>query len=190
MNSLFQKYKWLKYLIGGFIVALGIVVIILACLNTGKVPAIINITVSVGAMLVGLVLLFTMLLSETHKLFTVTMVASALLISLGILFLVARFGIGFMLDARLLVYLIAIFTLTFGVLALAKAVSLIVFKEKASWIALLFAVAVIGITLGILSLCYVGKLVQAAYIILGIALVAVGIVYIVVAILSEKKKEA
>ena len=188
MNSIFQKYKWLKYLIGGFIIALGIVVIILACLNTGKVPSIINITISVGALLLGLVLLFTVLFSETHKMFTVTMVISSLLIAIGIVFLVSRFAIHFVIDPQLLVYLIAIFSLTFGVISLAKAISLIVYKEKVSWILLLFVVAALGITLGIVSLCNVGKLVQAAYIILGIALVVVGILYIVFAVLSEKKK--
>lgn len=189
MNSIFQKYKWLKYVVGAFIIALGVLVIILACLNTGKVPAIINIVVASASMIMGLVLLFSVLLSETHKLFTVTMVVSSLLITFGILLLVARFGISFVIDPKILVYLIGIFSITFGVIALGKGVSLIVFKEKVSWIALLFLLAVAAITLGILALCYVGQLVTAAYIILGVALVTIGVIYIVFAIIADNKKE-
>ena len=55
MNSVFQKYKWLKYLVGGFIVMLGVLIIILACLNIGSVGNVINIVISVGLILIGLV---------------------------------------------------------------------------------------------------------------------------------------
>ena len=188
MNSIFQKHKWLRYVVGSFVIALGVLIIILACLSTGQIPNIINIVLSVGLILLGLFLLLTVILSETHKAFTTTMVVSSVLITIGILFLVARFYVQFAIDPRLLVYLIAIGSLTFGTVALAKGVSLIVFKEKASWIALMFLVAVLGITLGIISLCYVGKLVQAAYIILGVSLVVIGILFIVFSILADKKK--
>ena len=190
MNSLFQKIKWLRYALGSFVIALGVLIIILACLNTGQIPNIVNIVLSVGLIILGLFLLFTVILSETHKSFTTTMVVSSVLITIGILFLVARFYVRFAIDPRLLVYLIAIGSLTFGTVALAKGVSLIVFKEKVSWIALMFLVAVAGITLGILALCYVGKLVQAAYIILGVSLVAIGILFIVFSIIADKKKQS
>ena len=188
MNSVFQKYKWLKYLVGGFIVMLGVLIIILACLNIGSVGNVINIVISVGAILIGIILLFTVLFSETHKLFTVTMVLSALLITTGILALISRFGLRFEIKMDLLVYLIGIYTIAFGALCIAKAVSLIVYKEKGTWIALLFVVAALAITVGILTLCFVGQLVQASYIVLGVSLVVVGILYIVFAVLSEKKQ--
>ena len=189
MNNVFQKYKWLKYVIGSFIIALGVLVIIIACLNTGKVPEIINIVVSVASMILGLILLFTVLLSETHKLFTVTLVTSALLITIGITLLVSRYSIGFVIKQDLLVYLTAIFSLTFGGILLAKGISLIVFKEKVGWIVLSFLLSIAAITLGILALLNAGTLVQAAYIILGVALVTIGVIFIVFAILNDKKKE-
>lgn len=188
MNSIFQKHKWLRYVVGSFVIALGVLIIILACLSTDQVPNIINIVLSSGLILLGVFLLCTVLLSETHKTFTTTMVVSSLLIAIGIVCLVARFYVHFTIDPRLLVYFIAIGSLSFGTVALAKGVSLIVFKEKASWIALMFLIAVLGITLGIIALCFVGELVQAAYIILGVSLVAIGILFIVFSILSDKKK--
>ena len=54
MNSIFQKHKWLRYVIGSFVVALGVLIIILACLSTGQVPSIVNVVLSVGLMLLGL----------------------------------------------------------------------------------------------------------------------------------------
>ena len=188
MNSIFQKHKWLRYVIGSFVVALGVLIIILACLSTGQVPSIVNVVLSVGLMLLGLFLLVTMFLSETHKTFTTTMIVGTLLIAAGIFILVARFYVRFSIDPQLLVYFISILTLSFGTVALAKGVSLIIFKERAYWIIIMFLIAIAGITLGILGLCFVGRLVTAAYIILGIALMITGILLIVFAILADKKQ--
>ena len=43
MNSLFNKYKWLKYVLGSFIIVIGIIIIILACLEPGLLDKVVNI---------------------------------------------------------------------------------------------------------------------------------------------------
>ena len=65
MNSLFEKYKWLKYVIGALIIALGVLIIVLACLTLQKLQDIINIVVAVSLIIIGLVLLIVCLLFES-----------------------------------------------------------------------------------------------------------------------------
>ena len=185
MNSIFQKHPWLRYVIGAFVILLGLLIIILGSLSPSNLQDVVNIVLSVACILLGLFFLASILLSETHKIFTITMVLSSIFLTLGVLLLVARFGIRFYIDPKLLVYLLSIFTLAFGAVALGKAVSLIFYKEKVSWIIVMFLIATVCVVLGVLSLVYADKLVQAVYIILGVALVVVGVLFIVFSIINK-----
>ena len=66
MNTLFEKYKWLKYVLGALIIAFGVAIIILAAVNAGEVGKVINIVVACGLFTLGAFLLVSSLLSETH----------------------------------------------------------------------------------------------------------------------------
>lgn len=187
MNSIFEKHKWLKYVLFSFVVALGVAIIILACLQTGKVPVIINITLAVAAMILGLFLLITSLLSETHKLITLSYIFASILIALGIILLIARFGIGSTLNPLLIVYIPAVILLVFGVAAIIKAITLIVYREKKAYIVLMFLAATLSIVLGVLGLCFANKLISTSYIILGILLLVAGILGITFGAIADKK---
>lgn len=185
MNLLFEKYKWLKFVLGGLIIVFGVVVIILAAVNTGEVGKVINIVVASGLFVLGGLILVTSLITETHKPITSALFLSSIIITFGVLVLLLRFH--FHIDLTgLLVYLLAVFLLVFGTVALAKAVLLIIYKQKPVFIALMFILAVLGITAGILGLCFANKLVATSYILLGVILVAIGTV--LVAIPAIKKK--
>lgn len=188
MNSLLAKHPWMKYILGSFIVALGVLIIILGCVNPGTIPAIVNIVIASSFLVVGLILLAIALFSETHKVFTLTFIIGIAAITSGIAMLVLRFKLGFVIGTDTIVYILALLTLVLGAGALLKAISLIIFRERAILIALMFLVAVAGITLGILGLCFVPQLVTAAYIILGVALLVVGILAIVFAAIGPKKR--
>lgn len=188
MNSIFKKYGWLKYVLGGFIVALGVTVIILACLSISQLPIILNIVLASGLILFGLFMLYHVMFNETHKLFTPAFVWSALAISTGILFLVSRFAIKFTLSPYLLIYFSALTILTLGAVALIKGVFLIVYHEKTTSIVLLFTLGTIALTAGILGLCFVNKLLTASYILLGVTLVVLGIMLIVLSLIAQNKK--
>ena len=101
MNSLFEKYKWLKYVIGSFIIALGVLVIILASVGSGAVKTAITIVMAIAAMVVGLVFLLIALLSESHKGFTTTLLFGAIGLAAGIVLLVQYFGLHIALARRL-----------------------------------------------------------------------------------------
>lgn len=176
---------------GAFIIALGILIIILACLNREVLEDAINIVVASSLLLVGSVLLLVTIFSETHKGFTLSLLISVAIISLGIILLIARFGVKWGIPHVLLVYVLAVLTLVFGVASVFKLVSLIVYKEKKSLIFLFALVGLVGIILGILGLVFapkLGELVIAAFVILGILVLTAGIMMIVFAALSDKKK--
>lgn len=191
MNSVLEKNKWIKYALGAFIIALGILIIVLACLNLGALENIITIVIAVSLLILGLVSLIITIFSETHKGFTYSLLISSLIIAAGIVLLIARFAVGIDIPHILLVYTLSVITLVFGVACLFKGVSLIVYKEKKPLIAALFAVAVVAITLGILGIVFakdLGGLVIAAYVILGILVLVTGVLMIVLAALNDKKK--
>lgn len=189
MNSIFQKRPWIKYVAGGFVITLGVLVIILASLWLQHLQNVVNIVVASSCLIMGLIILFSFFLSETHKLFTMTMLFSALLFTVGVALLVCRFGLKFTIDIKILVYILAIFILSFALVTLCKSISLIYFKEKVIWIILMISLTVICITLGVLSIVFANNLVRAACITLGVSLIVVGILLIVFSIMNDKKKE-
>ena len=193
MNTILEKYKWIRYALGAFIIALGILIIVLACLNLGKLQDVINIVIASSLLVLGLVCLIVTIFSETHKGFTMSLLISAAIIAAGIILLIARFGIGFAIPNILLVYIISVFTLVFGTACLFKLVSLILYKEKKMLIVVMEIVEVAAITLGILGIVFAPKLdglIVASFVILGILVLVTGILMIVFAALNDKKKSA
>lgn len=187
MNSVFEKYKWLRFVIGGGIILLGVLIIIFASLKTGNVPIIINIVISVGLMVLGLFLTFSSLLSETHKMFTPSLLLGSISTGLGISILVARFGLHISFSGNLIVYVSSILFIVLGVVALLKAIFLIVYHEKGIMVFAMFIIAAAAITIGILGLCFADNLVTLAYVLMGTALVVLGILFIVFSALQMKK---
>lgn len=187
MNSLLNKYSWLRYVIGGFIVSLGILIIILACINMGQLQNVINIVIGASLILFGIIFICGNIFSETHKTFTPSLIIGSLVLTAGICIIIGRFHLGVNLPIEFIVYFIAISLLALGAASLFKGISLIYFKEKPILVVLMFAVATIGIVAGILGLCFVPKLVAITYIMLGIILIIVGIIYITITAVKYKK---
>lgn len=193
MNNILEKYKWIKYAMGAFIIALGILIIVLACLNRDALENAITIVISIALLILGLASLIITLFSETHKGFTYSLLISSLIISAGIILLIGRFTDLFKIDPTLLVYALSVITLVFGSACLFKGISLIVYKQNKPLIVAFFAVAVLAIILGILGIVFakdLGGLITAAYVILGILVLVTGVLFIVLAALNDKKKSA
>ena len=192
MNALLNKYKWLKYAIGAFTIALGVTIIILACLSLGHLANVINIVVAVSLMIIGIIFICANLFSETHKAFTMALLIGTFSITAGVMLLVSKFHLSTdLLHTGLLVYFIAIFSLALGAALIAKAISMIYYRQKTALIVLMFVIATVAITAGILSLIFAdsSQLQQSAYIILGVVLVALGIAMIIVSSIPKKEKE-
>ena len=190
MNALLNKYKWLKYAIGAFTIALGVTIIILACLSLGHLANVINIVVAVSLMIIGIIFVCANLFSETHKTITLALLIGSISITGGVVLLVSKFHLGTdLLHTGLLVYFIAIFSLALGAALIAKAITMIYYRQKTALIVLMFVIATVAITAGILSLIFADKLQQPAYIILGVVLVVLGIAMIIVSSIPKKEKE-
>ena len=189
MNSIFKKYKWLKYAFCAAVITLGVTIIILALLELSAIANVINIVSASALILVGLVFVSISIFTETHKPFTLSLILGSAAITLGILLLVGRFALNVSLNTILLVYLIGIFTITLGAVCIFKAISMIYYRQKPLYITLLFILGTVGITAGILSLVYPSTLETPAYIMLGSALVIAGIVAIVLFAVNSKEKE-
>ena len=190
MNVLLNKYKWIKYAIGAFIIALGITIIILACLSIGQIANVINIVVAVALIVIGVVFACANFFTETHKTITLSLLLGALGITCGVIMLVSKFRLGIdLLHTYFLVYFIASFALAIGVCSIVKAITMIIYRQKASLITLMFVLGTVSIVIGILGLVFAADLQQPAYIILGVVLVVVGISIIVVSSISKREKE-
>ena len=189
MHSLLKKYSWLRFVIGGFIVSLGVLIIILACINMGQLQNVINIVIGSSLIMFGCVFICGNIFSETHKTFTPSLIAGSVILAAGISVLVGRFHLGVNLPISFIVYFLAIFTLALGAASLFKGISLIYYREKPILIVLMFVVATVAIVLGILGLCFVNKLVTIAYIMLGILLIVIGTIYIAISAINNHKQE-
>ncbi len=190
MNSLFAKHKWLKYVAGSAVVALGVLIIILACLELSKIQDVISVVIAIAVMVIGIVFICGNIFQETHKGITASTIVGTFAITLGIVLLVARFAIGQSLAPELLVYFIAISLLVLGVVCVLKAISLIYYHERKFLIVLMFVIATVGIVLGFLGIVFAKKpeLIVSAYLVLGIVLVVFGIIGITFAAINERKK--
>ncbi len=190
MNALLNKYKWLKYAIGAFVIALGVTIIILACLSLGHLANVINIVVAVSLMIIGIIFICANLFSETHKTISLALLIGTISITGGIVLLVSKFHLGTdLLHTGLLVYFVAIFSLAMGAALIAKSITMIYYRQKTILIVLMFVLAAIAITAGILSLVFSSNLQQPAYIILGVVLVILGIAMIIMSSMTKKEKE-
>ncbi len=191
MNNILEKYKWIKYVVGSLIITLGVLIIVLAVANFGALENVITVIISCALIALGIFSLVITVLSETHKGFTTSLLISSAIIAAGIVLLIAHFHLHTDLNKKLLVFIIAVFTLVFGTASLVKSITLIVYKEKKILITLMILAAVAAITLGILGIVFadkLGGLVIAAFVILGILVLVAGILMVVFAALSDKKK--
>lgn len=186
MHIIFEEYKWLKYVLGGLIIALGIAIIILTALKVNNIGLIINIIVSSGLIVIGTLILVTSLLLETHKPMTLPLVISSIFITLGILLLITRFHLNILKLNEMIVYILSLFILVFGTVALAKGITLIIFKERVLFIVLLFVFATLGIAAGILGIIYAKPVIGFSYYLLGTILIAIGVVVIVVKSIEDR----
>ena len=106
---------------------------------------------------------------------------------MGVVVLLMRFRFNINLTG-LLLYLLAVFLITFGSIALVKAIFLIVYKQKPIFIILMFVFAALGITAGILGLCFASRIeVKYYYFLLGVVLIAAGTIFIALPTLKKNQ---
>ena len=185
MNSIFKKHEWIRLLLGILLLVSGIVTIILAIVNKSGVSITLNITIAILLFVIGGVICIVSLLNDTKIMMTLSLVVGAFLIALGVAVIIVQDFV-----STLLVMLLAVFLISMGGICIFKGVTLIIYRAKWYWYVALFLLGSIGIALGILSLCYRDIAFIVTFIVVGIALIVMGVIEIVVfAINSKKPKE-
>ena len=183
-NSLFNKYIWLRLIFGILLAIAGIIIIVLAIVNKDGISTALNITMAILLFLLGGTIAILSILSDTRVLMTGSLLFGAFLIALGVTILVVQNFV-----STLLVILLAVFLITFGALCIVKCITFIIYHAKWLWYVALFLLGAVGITFGILALCYKDISFIATFIVVGVSLLAAGIVLIVLSIIKMRQRK-
>ncbi|MCR5506098.1 MAG: DUF308 domain-containing protein [Bacilli bacterium] len=186
MKSIFKRFNWMQLVFGILLVAVGVITIILAIVNRGAISKTLSIVFAIFFFIFGGIAIIMSLVSDTKIFMTGALVYGSVLIAVGIILLIQP-G----LISSMFVTLIAVFLIAFGSVALVKGVVCIVYKMKWYWIAALFLIAAVGITLGILSFCYKDIAFAATFIGAGVGIIILGVLEIIsYVLLVKEQKEA
>ena len=171
MKSLFNKYVWLQLILSILLLFGGALIVAFAIMGKQEIlEDALNIIAAVILFLFGIFAILAAYVFETDKVFTNGLLYGSACIALGV-FLCMR-------DIMLLNYLVvllAIFFIVVGAVELAKAIILIIKKEKnIPGIVFAFIVAAIFIAGGILALIYRENVKTAFCIVAGVLLFAAG----------------
>ena len=182
MKALFKKYMWLQIVFGILIAGVGIATIILAFVNGEIIDRTLSIIIAVALFVFSSIMFFSSLFAETKSVFSIALVYGSLFVALGVVLLVNP-----SLISTIIVTLLAVFIIAYGAINIFKGVTLILYRAKWYWVAILFFLGTVGIVGGILALCYPGVAFTVTFVILGVGLVCYGIFEIVMAILAINK---
>ena len=186
MKTLFQKYKWLRIVLGATLLCAGVLTIILQATGVGTIETIISVILAVFCFIYGALIIATSLIKNPRTPFPMEIFIGGLFIGAGITLIIPGVITSI---ALLIVYLIACGVLTLGVLALVKAIIIICYKDPIqNWIVMLLC-SLIGITGGILMLCFRTEVLASVNYVIGAAIAVLGVVEIVygIVILAKKK---
>ena len=185
MKSLFEKFPWMQIVLGVLLAAVGITTVVLAFVNGSIIDRTLSIIIAVALFVFAAIMFFSSLFAETKSIFSIALIYGSLFVALGVVLLVHPY-----LISTIFVTMLAVFLIAYGAVMLFKGATLIYFRAVWYWIALLFLLGTVGIVGGILALCYPGVAFTMTFVILGVALVALGVYEIVMGILAMKGKKA
>lgn len=188
MKTLFEKYKWLRIVLGATLLIAGVLTVIFQANGIGTIETIISIILAIICFLYGTLLIVTSLVRNTRTPFPLEIFIGGVFIGIGVTFLLP--GVISSI-ALLIVYLVACGLIAVGALALVKAIIIICYKDPVqNWLFLLIAGA-IALTGGILMLCYSDQVMKSVNYVIGVSIAVLGlfeIIYGVIVICKKKKK--
>lgn len=187
MKITFKRYAWLKLVEGILLALTGLLIAILGGIDPIEYKAGLSVSIAVFLFLDGLLMFITAIADKKAK-FSVNIITGALFISIGVILITSRIDLN-----AFLLYFVASVLLAIGAGEIGKGIVQIVQKEKIIWPIINFLIAVVAITLGVLSLVFGDDVaLNIIYIILGVAVVVIATAEIVLAVHTqiEKRREA
>lgn len=183
MKKILNQYGWLRAVLGVLLIGAGITIIALAIINQNQVSDALKYIFASLAIAFGTILILLSLTSETRVPFTSNLLYGSILLAIGITSLIVENFI-----SSLFVNLLAVLLIVLGGVCLLKAVFSIVYRMRKLFIFLLFLFATIGITLGILALCFKEYSFISTFITIGVLMTGLG-VYELIQIMIKKPEE-
>lgn len=185
MKKLFEKYTWMKPVLGTLLMITGIATVILAVMNREQVSDTLIYVFAGVTIVFGGIFIVISLIGETRLAFTGSLVFGSILIALGIASLMD--GNFF---SPLLVNLLSVLLIVIGGACIAKAIFCIIYLMRKFYIFLLFLAATITTPLGILALCFKEYAFISIFIAVGALLIAIGCFEVFTVFKKMEEKEA
>ena len=184
MKKLAQS-KWFSVLYGGLLLVVGALTLVFAILDPSKVDTAISIALAVSLFIIGIVHIATALIAHTNEFFQMSLLSGSIAIAFGVVFCIDRGLIG-----QFITYLLGVFFLSLGLIAIIKFILFIVYKQNLAWIIMYGVMALVAVAAGILVLCFRDESKQVLYGIIGSTIILSGLLEIVLAVkaMSDAKK--
>ena len=181
----FAQSKWFSILYGALLLIVGTLTLIFAIVDPSKVDSAISIALAVSLFIIGIVHIASALIAHTNEFFQMSLLLGSAAIAFGVVFCIDRGLVG-----QFITYLLGVFFLSLGLIAIIKFILFIVYKQNLGWIIIYAIMALVSIAAGILVLCFKDESKQVLYGIIGSTIILSGILEIVFAIkaMSDAKK--
>lgn len=183
MNNLINRYRWIKVVLGVLIVLAGVGLIVLGIISPGQVNLILSIVTAVILFIIGLVYVVAGIITPLNELYSPLYFYGAFAIAIGIILLIHN-----ELASEILIYTIAVISLTVGVIYVTRGILAIVNKMKAPIIVLFFVVGVLLIGFGVVALIFKAQILQAIYIVAGVFITVTGVLELISTVRQLKAK--
>ena len=182
MGNLFKRYKWMQLFLGILLIVAGIVTIVISFINMGILSTTLSIIIAVVLFAFGGLILLSTFLEDKGNNYSTAIIYASLLIALGVILCIRN-----TLIQEVILYLVAVFCIAFGASQIIRGIIAIKYHAKPIVIILCFLLGAIGITLGIVSLCCQGTMMQIIYILVGALFIISGLVETIYGIKEVRK---
>lgn len=177
MKDLFVRHKWIGVVLGALLVIAGVITIIFASIDSGTIDRVLSIVIAVTLFIVGLFYLIAGTLESLSHFYSPSFVYGGLSIALGVILLVNT-----SIVPQVLSYTLSVVMIAMGTVYLIRGILYIVHKMSKTLIIASLSIALVAITLGILSLVFQSAIIVLIYVISGILITAIGVIEIIISL--------
>lgn len=189
MRALFEKYKWLKLVVGTAIIALGIITIVLGIKNPADLANTLCIIWGIFCFLAALFAVLSELISNPRSPLLSTFVSAGITTGLGIFFVWDKGKTaGEILTNTLLQFLLPWILISIGAILIVKAITLLATSPVKLFNITLLGIGTGVLIAGIITWVYRDKLDDFIFILLGILISIAGVIEVATSVIAVSRK--
>lgn len=178
-----SKNKIVPIIYGIALLMAGLLILIFALVNPGIINDVISYSVAIALFGIGLAHVLSSLITKTKAFFDLGLILGAILIAIGVVFIIDR-G----LITSFLVYFVGALLIAVGAISLSKGIICAIYKLRKSWVFFYITLGIITIALGILAFVFRGQSAQILYACIGAIILITGVSETFVALKNAVKK--